>query len=127
MPPCDLLIHSASQLLTLADGPQRGASLGHLGIIEDGAVAISSGRILAAGPTADLRAVYQPAETLDAAGRVVLPGFVDPHTHVIWAGDRANEFELRLAGKSYQEIMAAGGGIMSTVRQTRAASVDQLV
>jgi imidazolonepropionase len=64
---------------------------------------------------------------LDAAGRVVLPGFVDPHTHVIWAGDRANEFEQRLAGKTYQEIMAAGGGIMSTVRQTRSASVDQLV
>jgi imidazolonepropionase len=127
MPACGLLIHSASQLLTLAGGAQRGAGLGALGIIEDGAVAISDGRIVAAGPSADLRAAYQAASQLDAAGRVVLPGFVDPHTHVIWAGDRANEFEQRLAGKTYQEIMAAGGGIMSTVRQTRAASVDQLV
>ncbi len=127
MPPCDLLIHSASQLLTLAGGPQRGASLGRLGLIEDGALAISAGQIVAAGHSADLRAAYQAADVLDAAGRVVLPGFVDPHTHVIWAGDRASEFELRLAGQSYQQIMAAGGGIMSTVRHTRAASVDQLV
>jgi imidazolonepropionase len=127
MPTCDLLIHSASQLLTLSGGPQRGATLGRLGIVEDGALAISAGRIVAVGASADLRANYQAEFTIDAAGRVVLPGFVDPHTHVIWAGDRANEFELRLAGKSYQEIMAAGGGIMSTVRHTRAASVDQLV
>ncbi|MEP7356418.1 MAG: imidazolonepropionase [Anaerolineales bacterium] len=127
MPACDLLIHSAAQLLTLAGGPQRGASLGALGLIEDGAVAIAGGWIVAAGPSADLRASYQAASTLDASSRVVLPGFVDPHTHVIWAGDRANEFEQRLAGQTYQQIMAAGGGIMSTVRHTRAASVDQLV
>jgi imidazolonepropionase len=127
MQPCDLLIHSASQLLTLAGGPQRGQALGTLGIIEDGAVAVAGERILAVGRTADLRAQYAPRNMLDAGGRVVLPGFVDPHTHAVWAGDRANEFELRLAGATYMEIMAAGGGIMSTVRQTRAASVDQLV
>ena len=124
---CDLLVHSAGQLLTLAGGPQRGARLGELGLIENGALAIRAGRIVAVGATPDLRARYRAAASLDAAGRAVLPGFVDPHTHVIWAGDRANEFELRLAGKTYQEIMQAGGGIMSTVRQTRAASVDQLV
>jgi imidazolonepropionase len=124
---CDLLIHSAAQLLTLAGGPQRGHHLGRLGLVPDGAVAITNGRVVAAGSTVDLRLKYRPRQTLHAGGRVVMPGFVDPHTHVVWAGDRANEFELRLAGKSYMEIMAAGGGIMSTVRQTRAASVGQLV
>ena len=124
---CDLLVHSAAQLLTLAGGPQRGASLGALGIIEDGAVAISGGRILLVGPTAEIRAWVRPRAGVDATGRVVMPGFVDPHTHLVWMGDRANEFEMRLAGASYQEIMQAGGGIVSTVRQTRAASVDALV
>src|SRR5436305_10244385 len=124
---CDLLVHSATQLLTLAGGPQRGARLGALGIIEDGAVAIRDGRVLMTGPTAELRARVQPRASLDAAGRVVMPGFVDPHTHLVWMGDRANEFEMRLAGASYQEIMQAGGGIVSTVRQTRAASVEALV
>ncbi len=125
--PCDLLIHSAAQLLTLAGGPQRGPRLGQLGLVRDGAVAITDGRVVAAGPTVKMRLAYKPRQTLHAGGRVVMPGFVDPHTHVVWAGDRANEFEMRLAGKSYMEIMAAGGGIMSTVRQTRAASVGQLV
>jgi len=127
MPSVDLLVHSAAQLLTLAGGPQRGLELGDLGLIENGAVAISAGRIVAAGSTSDLRAEYQPRAELDASGRVVLPGFVDPHTHAVWVGDRADEFEQRLAGRTYLEIMAAGGGIMSTVRQTRAASVDRLV
>ncbi|MGH2524540.1 MAG: imidazolonepropionase, partial [Anaerolineales bacterium] len=127
MQPCDLLIHSASQLLTLSGGPQRGAALGTLNMIEDGAIAATDGRIIAVGPSSQLRAQYAPRSTLDASRKVVMPGFVDPHTHLIWAGDRADEFEMRLAGKSYMEIMAAGGGIMSTVRQTRAASVDQLV
>jgi imidazolonepropionase len=124
---CDLLVHSAAQLLTLAGGPQRGVRLGALGVIEDGAVAVSAGRIVMVGPTREVRARVQPSASIDAAGRVVMPGFVDPHTHLIWMGDRANEFEMRLAGASYQEIMQAGGGIVSTVRQTRAASVDELV
>jgi len=124
---CDLLVHSAAQLLTLAGGPQRGAQLGALGLIEDGAVAIRAGRILLVGPTSTVRSQVVPRASLDASGRVVMPGFVDPHTHLLWMGDRANEFEMRLAGASYQEIMAAGGGIVSTVRQTRAASVEALV
>jgi imidazolonepropionase len=127
MQPCDLLLHSASQLLTLSGGVQRGAALGALHLIEDGAVAIAGDLIVAVGASSDLRAAFAPRSTLDASRKVVMPGFVDPHTHLIWAGDRANEFEMRLAGKSYMEIMNAGGGIMSTVRQTRAASVDQLV
>ena len=121
------LIHSASQLLTLAGGPQRGAGLGQLGVVEDGALALAGERILATGPTADLRRRYPAARAIDAAGRVVMPGFVDPHTHVVWVGDRAAEFEMRLAGKSYLEILADGGGILSTVRQTRRADVAKLM
>jgi imidazolonepropionase len=123
----DLLIHSARQLLTFPGGPQRGAALGTLGLIEDGAVAIQTGRILVTGPTLELQRQYQPRQTLDASGRVVMPGFVDPHTHAVWVGDRAQEFEQRLAGATYMDIMRAGGGIMATVRQTRAASVTELV
>ncbi|MEX2144609.1 MAG: imidazolonepropionase [Anaerolineales bacterium] len=122
-----MLIHSAGQLLTLADGPQRGAALGTMGLIEDGAVLVRDGYIAAVGTSANLRATYSEEETLDAAGRVVLPGLVDAHSHPIWAGDRASEFELRLQGKSYLEILAAGGGILSTVRSTRAASLEDLV
>jgi imidazolonepropionase len=124
---CDLLVHSAAQVLTLAGGPQRGRELGRLGIIADGAVAVSNGRVAWTGTTAEARTGVRASAEINAAGRVVMPGLVDPHTHAVWAGDRAAEFELRLAGKSYMEIMAAGGGIMSTVRQTRAASLDQLV
>jgi imidazolonepropionase len=122
----DLLVHSAAQLVTLSGGPQRGEDLGRLGVIPDGAVAIDGGRILAVGPSAALQARYRADQELDATGRAVLPGFVDCHTHAVWAGDRADEFEMRLQGRSYMEILAAGGGIMSTVRATRAASIEQL-
>ncbi len=123
----DLLIHSANQLLTLAGGAQRGDELGSLGIIEDGAVAIHAGDIVAVGTTSELKATYSADKSLDASGRLIMPGFVDPHTHLIWAGDRAAEFEMRIAGASYMEIMQAGGGIVSTVKQTRSASMDDLV
>jgi len=125
----DLLITHAAQLLTIPaheHGPQRGDRLGDLALIEDGALAVSNGVIVDRGPTVDLAAKYQAAQTIDAGKRVVMPGFVDPHTHVVFAGDRANEFERRIVGASYMEIMNAGGGIMSTVRATRAASVDEL-
>lgn len=121
-----MLIHSAAQLLSLAGGPQRGKALGALGIIEDGAVLVRGERIAAVGPTDELRAAYEGETTLDASGRVILPGFVDPHTHVIWAGDRAREFEMRLEGAKYLDILAAGGGILSTVKQTRGASNETL-
>ena len=122
----DLLIHSAAQLLTLAGGPQRGTRLGELGLIEQGAVAVRDGQIVAVGTTEALRAAMRPRREIDASGRVVLPGFVDPHTHLVWAGDRAREFEQRLQGKTYMEILEAGGGILSTVRQTRAAAFEEL-
>jgi imidazolonepropionase len=122
-----MLIHSAAQLLTLAGGPQRGPDLGRLGIISAGALLIRDDRIAAVGPTAELQAAYPDEPELDASGKVVMPGFVDPHTHAIWAGDRAAEFEMRLQGKSYLEILAAGGGILATVRATCAASLEKLV
>lgn len=122
-----MLIHSASELLTLAGGPQRGRALGQLGLIENGAVAIRDGRIAAVGTTEALRKQFKGEEDLDATGCVVLPGFVDPHTHVIWAGDRAREFGMRLEGAKYLDILAAGGGILSTVRSTRAASKEDLI
>ena len=86
-----------------------------------------NGRVVAVGPSAELRARFQAEITIDAGGRCVMPGFVDPHTHLPWAGDRAGEFEQRLAGATYMEIMNAGGGIMSTVRNTRQAGIDELV
>lgn len=122
-----MLIHSSSQLLTLAGGPQRGKSLGRLGIIENGAVVVREEKILAVGTTAELKASYPNEPTFDAGDGVLMPGFVDPHTHVIWAGDRANEFEMKMAGKPYLEILAEGGGILSTVKQTRAASIESLI
>lgn len=122
-----MLIHSSSQLLTLAGGPQRGRALGALGLIENGAVVVRDEKIVAVGTTAELRASYPHEPTLDANGCVLMPGFVDPHTHVIWGGDRASEFEMKMAGKPYLEILAEGGGILSTVRQTRTASIETLI
>ncbi len=122
-----MLIHSATQLLTLKGGPQRGRDLGTLGIIQNGAVLIRDEKIVATGSADELRATYKDEPTLDASGCVLMPGFVDPHTHVIWAGDRANEFEMKMAGKPYLDILAAGGGIISTVRQTRTASIESLI
>ncbi|WP_129676396.1 imidazolonepropionase [Candidatus Chloroploca sp. Khr17] len=125
----DLLIHSAAQLVTCASpaGPKRGAALRELGLRTDGAVAVHGTTIVAVGPSEELRRAYAPVAELDARGKVVCPGFVDPHTHVVYAGHRLDEFELRIGGATYQAIMAAGGGIASTARATRAASVDQLV
>lgn len=122
-----MLLHSASQLLTLSGGPQRGSELGRLSIVPDGAILFQEGTILAIGTSQELRQAYPNEPTLDAGGKVVMPGLVDPHTHAIWAGDRAAEFEMRLEGKAYLDILAAGGGILSTVRATRSASMEKLL
>lgn len=121
-----MLIYNAKQLLTLAGGPQRGSQLGDLGLIPDGALLVYEGLVQAVGPTNEMLERFPHEERFNAAGKVVMPGFVDPHTHLIWAGDRAAEFEMRLEGKSYQEISEAGGGIRSTVRATRAATLEDL-
>jgi len=122
-----MLIHSASQLLTIAGPPQRGRMLGKLGIIQNGAVVIRGETITAVGESRSLLKEYPDEPRFDANGCVVMPGLVDPHTHLPWVGDRANEFEMRLMGKSYIEIMTAGGGINSTVTTTRQASDTQLL
>jgi imidazolonepropionase len=122
-----MLIHSAEQLVTVAGGVQRGHDLGKLGIISDGAVLLKEGKIAEVGSSADLLAAYPDEEKLDASGKVVMPGFVDPHTHAVWGGDRAVEFEMRLEGKNYLEILQAGGGIISTVRATREADMEDLM
>ncbi len=122
-----MLIHSAKQLLTLSGPPQRGKDLGSLSIIPNGAVLIDGDVIHSVGTTEQMLAVYPDEPRLNAAGKVVLPGFVDPHTHAIWAGDRSAEFEMKLEGKSYLEILQSGGGILSTVRATRQANTHDLL
>lgn len=122
-----MLIHSASQLITLAGGPQRGHQLGQLGLIPNAAILIEGDEIVEVGDSTQLLEEHAQEPRLDARNRVVMPGFVDPHTHLIWAGDRATEFEMRLEGKTYLEILAAGGGILSTVNATRQASIDTLL
>lgn len=124
----DLLIHSAVQVVTCAsDVPKRKAAMQDVGLITDGAVVIKNGRILAIGPTESIRERYSAGQIINASGKVIMPGFVDPHTHVVYAGDRIDEFEQRIRGATYMEIMAAGGGIVSTMRATRKATVDELV
>jgi imidazolonepropionase len=125
-----LAILNCAQLVTLT-GPARprvGAEMRELGIINDGAMLVCDGLIERTGTRAEIEALLSNACTVvDAQRRVVLPGFVDAHTHPVFAGNRADEFEQRALGASYQEIAAAGGGIKSTVRKTRAASEDELV
>ena len=124
-----LLITGISQLLTLRGSTaRRGASLSKLGIVKDGAVLVRNGRIAAAGTRREVEASSESrnAEKLDVAGRVVLPGFVDSHTHLIHAASRAEEYELKLQGVSYEEIAQKGGGILNSVRKLRAATKDAL-
>jgi imidazolonepropionase len=118
------------QLVTLA-GPARprvGRELRSLGMIEDAALLVEDGHIVAVGPSTELRSkIPSDAVVIDAQGRCVTPGFVDAHTHLVFAGNRAAEFEQRIDGATYQQIAAAGGGILSTVHATRAASEDELL
>ncbi len=126
---CDLMILNASELLTIPDPghAKGGKAQGELGIIQNGGLAISGNRIVAVGSSAKLKASWQADRIVDAGGKVVMPGFVDCHTHLPFAGSREHELQWKLEGKSYSEILASGGGILSTVEQTRAASLDQLV
>ena len=98
-----------------------------LGLLHDAAVAIRNGRVAWVGKRADLPATFGSDERLDAGHRLVTPGLIDPHTHLVFAGSRAGEFDLRNQGKSYLEIQQAGGGILATVRATRAATGEQLL
>ncbi|WP_181167844.1 imidazolonepropionase [Mesorhizobium sp. B2-4-19] len=111
-----------ARLATMADG------VAGLGIVEKGAIAARDGLIVYAGAEADMPAsAGQGAETVDCEGRWITPGLIDCHTHLVYAGNRANEFEMRLAGATYEEVARAGGGIVSSVKSLRAASEDELV
>ena len=130
MTPVDLLIVGAGELVTMAGGPRRGDRMKDAGVIPGGALAARDGRIVAVGPADEVLAAVETGpgtQVIDARGRAVIPGFVDPHTHLCFAGDRAEEFALRLGGATYQELAARGGGILKTVRATRAASQAELV
>jgi imidazolonepropionase len=102
-------------------------SSGGLGIVEHAAISVANGRIVYAGPEAGMAAAPAHAETIDCEGRWITPGLIDCHTHLVYAGNRANEFEMRLAGATYEEVARAGGGIVSSVKALRAASEDELV
>jgi len=128
-----LLIRDARQLLTLRSdqkGPRTKERLEELGIIEDGAVAISDGKVIRVGKTQDVLKEVQvdgKTDVFDAGDKVVLPGFVDCHTHPVFAATREEEFDMRVRGKSYQDIATAGGGIKSSVENLRAKSRQELI
>jgi imidazolonepropionase len=125
----DLIVSNIGQLVTCAagKGPKRGAQMLDVGMIKGGAVAVKAGKITAVGPSDQLLRENEASNVIDAGDRVVCPGFVDPHTHIVFAGDRLDEFELKIKGAEYLDILAGGGGIISTVKHTRAASVEDLV
>jgi imidazolonepropionase len=122
------LVRGARQLLTLRGGPRRGAALNDLGIVNGGAVLIRDGLIVAAGPTNRVESLPEArdAREIDATGRIVIPGFVDSHTHLVFGPPRLMDYEMRLAGASYHEIAAAGGGILASVRAVREAPARRL-
>ena len=124
-----LAVLHAAQLVTLG-GPARpriGAELGELAIIADGGMLVRNGEIVATGASDEIeKQMPRDTEVVDAARRVVLPGFVDAHTHPVFGGNRVDEFEMRARGASYEQIAAGGGGIRSTVRKTRAATEAEL-
>ena len=127
----DVVIVNASELLTLR-GPKRArakSEMSELSIIGDGALAISDGIIVDAGRTDTVLKEHDAhgVEKIDASGKVVMPGFVDPHTHLVYAGSREFELELKAKGKSYLEILQEGGGILRTVKDTRAASAEEIL
>jgi imidazolonepropionase len=123
-----LVVLHASQLITLAEPkrPRVGAEMSELAIIRDGGMLIREGKIEILGSSEEVAKNARDVEIIDADGRVVLPGFVDAHTHLIFAGNRLDDFERRARGETYEQIAKAGGGIWSTVEKTRAASSEEL-
>ncbi|MBI9109166.1 MAG: imidazolonepropionase [Spirochaetales bacterium] len=123
-PEADLIIHNSSQLLTIP--PNSAFGIDSLGAIPGGAVAVKNGLVLETGSSAGILSRYCARETIDAGGRLLMPGFVDSHTHLIHGGDRTGEMVMRLKGATYLEILKTGGGIHSTVKATRQASQEDL-
>jgi imidazolonepropionase len=124
----DLIIYN-STLVTCASGgrPKRFAEMQNVGLIENGAVAVAGGKIAAVGKTDEITRDYESENVVNANGKIVSPAFVECHTHIVFAGNRLNEFELKIKGADYMEILASGGGIISTVRQTREANLQDLI
>jgi len=126
----DLIIENASELATPEGGSQKplvGKQMQVLKIIKDAALAAKDGRIIAVGRTSTVRSAFKASQSIDAKGKTIVPGFVDPHTHLVFAGSREDEFEMRVKGAGYMEIHMKGGGILKTVRETRRASEAGLV
>lgn len=125
----DLIIANIGQLVTCAskNGPKRGDEMLDVGIIEKAAIVVAEGRIVALGTSDQITSEFLASDFVDAEGKVISPGFVDPHTHIVFAGNRLDEFELKIKGADYLKLLGKGGGILSTVRATREASFDELV
>jgi imidazolonepropionase len=126
----DILIVNSEELLTLAEGgqkPRTGKQMRELGIVRDGAVAIREGKIVATGKTHEVTKAFRAEYVINAKGKLVLPGFVDPHTHLVFAGSLEDEFQLRIEGASRMELLSAGGGILKIVKETRRAKTEKLV
>ena len=126
----NLIIKNANELITLSGfsgTPARGEDMEKLGIIKEGAIAIEDGRIVDVGKTHYITQKYSAEETIDATGKIVLPGFIDSHTHLIFAGSREEELTLKLKGVPYLEILKRGGGILKTMKATRKADIEELV
>lgn len=128
-----IYIKEASELITVkghSEEPAKREAMNDIGIIEHGSVLAENGKILAVGTDEAIRAQYAEklaqAQVIDARGKIVTPGLVDPHTHIVYAGSRENEYAMRLEGKTYMEIMNAGGGIHATTRATQAATFEEL-
>src|SRR5688572_22785811 len=125
----DLIITNIGQLVTCASGGKlkRRGEMRDVVVIENGAVAVNDGKFIAVGKSGEIASKYTAHEIITVGGKVACPGFVDPHTHIVFAGDRLEEFELKIQGADYLEILEKGGGIISTVRKTREASFEELV
>jgi len=126
----DLLIENANELVTLRGGslkPLIGKRMEKLGILKDACLAVKNGKILAVGKTREIKRDFEAEKKIDAEGKVVIPGFVDSHTHLVFAGSREDEFEMRLKGATYMDILQKGGGILKTVGDTRRASDQELI
>jgi len=124
----DLLVKKIAELHTLQgpDRPRKGEEMRETGKIEDGGLAVTGDEIVAVGTTDEIESSYEGKKEIDASGKTVIPGFVDPHTHLVFAGSREDELVMKIEGKSYMEILEEGGGILSTVRATREASKEEL-
>jgi len=124
----DLIITNAKELLTIKGSlkPRSGKEMNELSIIKDGAIAIKDGKIFSVGVSKDISEKFSSKKIIDATDKIVMPGFIDPHTHPVFLDTRENEFEMRIKGKSYVEISQSGGGIRSSIKGVRESSEDKL-